>query len=92
LVSRYQALQRQGVALYETIIKGSLDRLNPILMTTLTTAFALILLAITGDLPGNEIQSSMAKVILGGLLSSTLLNIFIVPVVFYLSNVKNEKS
>jgi CzcA family heavy metal efflux pump len=91
LVSRYQALQRQGVALYETVIQGSLDRLNPILMTALTTALALIPLAITGDLPGNEIQSPMAKVILGGLLSSTLLNIFIVPVVFYISNVKTEK-
>ena len=91
LVSRYQALQRQGVALYETIIQGSLDRLNPILMTALTTALALIPLAMTGDLPGNEIQSPMAKVILGGLLSSTLLNIFIVPVVFYISNVNKEK-
>ncbi|MGR3174749.1 MAG: efflux RND transporter permease subunit [Candidatus Scalindua sp.] len=91
LVSRYQALQDQGVALYETVIKGSLDRLNPILMTALTTTLALIPLAITGDLPGNEIQSPMAKVILGGLLSSTLLNIFIVPVVYYISNVKNEK-
>jgi CzcA family heavy metal efflux pump len=91
LVSRYQALQRQGVALYETIIQGSLDRLNPILMTALTTALALIPLAMTGDLPGNEIQSPMAKVILGGLLSSTLLNIFIVPVVFYISNVKKDK-
>lgn len=91
LVSRYQALQSQGVALYKTVIKGSLDRLNPILMTALTTALALIPLAITGDLPGNEIQSPMAKVILGGLLSSTLLNIFIVPAVYYISNVKKEK-
>lgn len=86
LVSRYQALQKEGVGLYETIIKGSLDRLNPILMTALTTALALIPLAFTGDLPGNEIQSPMAIVILGGLLSSTLLNIFIVPIVYYYSN------
>ncbi|MDR4503288.1 MAG: efflux RND transporter permease subunit [Candidatus Scalindua sp.] len=91
LVSRYQALQSQGIALHETVIKGSLDRLNPILMTALTTALALIPLAITGDLPGNEIQSPMAKVILGGLLSSTLLNLFIVPVVFYLTHVKKVK-
>ncbi|MGR3317396.1 MAG: efflux RND transporter permease subunit [Candidatus Anammoxibacter sp.] len=91
LVSRYQALQSQGVALYETVIKGSLDRLNPILMTALTTALALIPLAITGDIPGNEIQSPMAKVILGGLLSSTLLNIFVVPAVYYISNVKKEQ-
>ena len=92
LVSRYQALQKQGVGLYETIIKGSLDRLNPILMTALTTALALIPLALTGDLPGNEIQSPMAIVILGGLLSSTLLNIFIVPIVYYYSNLKQQKA
>jgi CzcA family heavy metal efflux pump len=92
LVSRYQALQKQGVNLYDTIIKGSLDRLNPILMTALTTALALIPLALTGDLPGNEIQSPMAKVILGGLLSSTLLNIFIVPAVYYLSNIKQQRN
>ncbi len=91
LVSHYQALQSQGVALYETVIKGSLDRLNPILMTALTTYLALIPLIITGDLPGNEIQSPMAIVILGGLLSSTLLNIFIVPIVYYILNVTNEK-
>lgn len=91
LVSHYQALQSQGVALYETVIKGSLGRLNPILMTALTTVLALIPLAITGDFPGNEIQSPMAIVILGGLLSSTLLNIFIIPTVYYISNIKNEK-
>jgi len=92
LVSRYQALQSQGVALYETVIKGSLDRLNPILMTALTTALALIPLAITGDLPGNEIQSPMAIVILGGLLSSTLLNIYVVPVIYYLLNRKKQQN
>jgi len=91
LISRYQTLQSQGVALYETVIKGSFDRLNPILMTALTTALALIPLAITGNLPGNEIQSPMAKVILGGLLSSTLLNIFIIPAVYYISNVGKER-
>ena len=90
LVSRYQKLREQGYNLYDTIIHGSLDRLNPILMTALTTALALVPLALSGDLPGNEIQSPMAKVILGGLLSSTLLNIFIVPVVYYLTN-RNEK-
>lgn len=90
LVSRYQALREEGVSLYDTIIRGSLDRLNPILMTALTTALALIPLALTGDLPGNEIQSPMAKVILGGLLSSTLLNIFIIPIVYYLTNVKTK--
>jgi Cu/Ag efflux pump CusA len=91
LVSRYQALREQGHKLYDTIIQGSVDRLSPILMTALCAALALIPLAVAGDLPGNEIQSPMAKVILGGLLSSTLLNIFIVPVVYYISNVKKEK-
>ncbi|MCH8317461.1 MAG: efflux RND transporter permease subunit [Bacteroidetes bacterium] len=91
LVSRYQKLREQGHDLYDTVIQGSLDRLNPILMTALTTALALVPLALTGDLPGNEIQSPMAKVILGGLLSSTLLNIFIVPVVYFITNEKNEK-
>ena len=92
LVSRYQVLREQGINLYETVINGSLDRLNPILMTALTTALALVPLALTGNLPGNEIQSPMAKVILGGLLSSTLLNIFIVPVVYYITNLKTEKN
>ena len=90
LVSRYETLQKQGVNLYDTIINGSLDRLNPILMTALTTALALIPLAIAGDLPGNEIQSPMAQVILGGLLSSTLLNIFIIPIVYFITNTKNK--
>jgi len=84
LISRYEYMQKQGVSLFETITKGSSDRLNPILMTALTAALALIPLALQGDLSGNEIQSPMAKVILGGLLTSTLLNIFIVPVVYYL--------
>ena len=82
LVSRYQRLQENCATLNETIIKGSVDRLNPILMTALTAALALIPLAVRGDLAGNEIQSPMAKVILGGLITSTLLNIYIVPIVF----------
>ena len=72
---------------------GSLDRLNPILMTALTSALALIPLALGGDLPGNEIQSPMAKVLLGGLLTSTMLNGFIVPVVYILiSKKRNEQT
>ncbi len=90
LVSRYQTLQEEGKPIRETIMEGSVDRLSPILMTALTAGLALIPLAIAGDLPGNEIQSPMAKVILGGLLTSTLLNIFVVPVVYFLSN-KNRK-
>jgi len=84
LISHYNTLQQQGVGLYESIIQGSKDRLSPILMTALTAGLALIPLALAGDLPGNEIQSPMAKVILGGLLSSTLLNIFIVPMVYWM--------
>lgn len=90
LVSHYETLEKEGLSLYETVIQGSKDRLSPILMTALTAGLALIPLAIASDLPGNEIQSPMAKVILGGLLTSTLLNIFIVPVVYYLSNRKKE--
>lgn len=90
LVSHYKTLREEGMNLYDTIITGSKDRLSPILMTALCAGLALIPLAIAGDLPGNEIQSPMAKVILGGLLTSTLLNIFIVPLVYYLSNHKTE--
>lgn len=92
LISRYEALRHEGVSLRERIIIGSADRLNPILMTALTAALALIPLAMGGDKPGNEIQSPMAVVILGGLLSSTLLNIFVIPTVYYLVNKKNRKS
>lgn len=84
LVSRYQNLQDEGAELIDTVISGSVDRLNPILMTALTAALALIPLALQGHLSGNEIQSPMAKVILGGLLTSTLLNIYVVPVVYSL--------
>jgi len=82
LVSHYKNLQQDGVSIPETVIKGSADRLNPILMTALTAALALIPLAVQGNLAGNEIQSPMAKVILGGLIPSTLLNIYIVPIVY----------
>jgi CzcA family heavy metal efflux pump len=82
LISNYQRLEAQGTSVEETVRLGSIDRLNAILMTALTAALALIPLAIQGDLPGNEIQSPMAQVILGGLLTSTLLNLFIVPIVY----------
>ena len=86
LIERYNDLRAEGYSLKESIMHGSADRLNPILMTALTTALALIPLALGGDLPGNEIQSPMAKVILGGLATSTLLNGFIVPVMYMLTN------
>ena len=91
LISHYNLLREQGHSLYDSIITGSLDRLNPILMTALSSALALIPLAIKGDLPGNEIQSPMAKVILGGLLTSTFLNGFIVPVMYWWLHRKEEK-
>ena len=90
LVSRYNSLLDEGEPLHTAIIHGSLDRLNPILMTALTAALALIPLAFAGDKPGNEIQSPMAVVILGGLFSSTLLNVFVVPAVYYLVKRKEE--
>ena len=90
LISRYNDLHKEGYSIYESIIHGSLDRLNPILMTAFTTALALIPLAVSGSLPGNEIQSPMAKVILGGLLTSTLLNEFIIPIMYLLTNKKDE--
>ena len=83
LISHYNHLQQEeGYGVYDSVIRGSLDRLNPILMTALSSALALIPLALSGDLPGNEIQSPMAKVILGGLLTSTFLNGFIIPLVY----------
>jgi CzcA family heavy metal efflux pump len=90
LVSHYENLMAQGLSLYETVIQGSKDRLSPILMTAITAGLALIPLALAGDLPGNEIQSPMAKVILGGLTTSTLLNLIIVPMVYFLVNSKSE--
>ncbi|MGB4017166.1 efflux RND transporter permease subunit [Petrimonas mucosa] len=82
LISRYQHMQQEGESLHRRVLQGSVDRLNPILMTALTAALALIPLVFQGDKPGNEIQSPMAVVVLGGLLTSTLLNLFIVPIVY----------
>ncbi len=90
LIDRYNVLSSQGLSREDAVMTGSLDRLNPILMTAITSALALLPLALGGDLPGNEIQSPMAKVILGGLFSSTLLNGFVVPVI-YLINSKSKK-
>jgi len=84
LVSRYIQLRKEGKGLEETIIHGSADRLNPILMTALASALALIPLAMGGDKPGNEIQSPMAIVILGGLVTSTLLNLIVIPAVYFM--------
>ncbi|MDE5650742.1 MAG: efflux RND transporter permease subunit, partial [Duncaniella sp.] len=91
LMSRYDQLRDEGEGLMERIMHGSADRLNPILMTALSSALALIPLALNGDKPGNEIQSPLAIVILGGLLTSTVLNIFIVPLTYYLSELRKSK-
>ncbi|GBU08077.1 multidrug efflux system protein [Bacteroidales bacterium] len=90
LMAHYNSLNLQGQSLHQSIIEGSLDRLNPILMTALASGLALIPLALQGDLSGNEIQSPMAKVILGGLLSSTLLNMYIVPIVYEMIKQNDE--
>ena len=92
LISNYNRLRASGMGLYDSVVEGSLDRLNPILMTALSSALAMIPLAINGDLPGNEIQSPMAKVILGGLLTSTFLNGFIIPIVYLMMNKGKGKS
>lgn len=90
LISHYTHLRTvEGLPLREAVLQGSLDRLNPILMTALSSALALVPLALQGDLPGNEIQSPMAIVILGGLLTSTFLNGFIIPIVYLFMN-KNK--
>lgn len=85
LISRYKDLREQGMPLREAVITGSADRLNPIMMTALTSALALVPLALGGDLPGNEIQSPMAVVILGGLFTSTLLNVILIPIMYLLT-------
>ena len=90
LISHYTHLRGEGMGLRESVIQGSLDRLNPILMTALSSALALIPLELNGDLPGNEIQSPMATVILGGLLTSTFLNGFIIPIVYLIMNKNKE--
>lgn len=92
LVAHYRTLETEGLNPHDTVVNGSVDRLSPILMTALTAGLALIPLALAGTEPGNEIQSPMAKVILGGLLSSTLLNLFVIPIVYRrFSTVKSSK-
>ncbi|MFQ9314993.1 efflux RND transporter permease subunit [Dysgonomonas mossii] len=90
LMAHYNDLGNKGYSVNKSILQGSLDRLNPILMTALSSGLALIPLAVQGSLPGNEIQSPMAKVILGGLLTSTMLNMYIVPIIYRM--LKNRKT
>jgi CzcA family heavy metal efflux pump len=80
LVNHYQHLMtEEGVAMHEAIVRGSMERLVPILMTALTAALALIPIILKGDKPGNEILAPLSVVILGGLLTSTFLNLVVVP-------------
>ncbi|MDU1890663.1 MAG: efflux RND transporter permease subunit [Dysgonomonas sp.] len=90
LMAHYNDLGERGYSVNKSVLQGSLDRLNPILMTALSSGLALIPLAVQGDLPGNEIQSPMAKVILGGLLTSTLLNMYVIPIIYRM--LKKRKS
>ena len=92
LVDRYELLRRGEKSLTEVVIQGSLDRLNPILMTALTSGLALLPLVFNGDLPGNEIQSPLAKVILGGLFTSTFFNGFIVPITYTWVNKRKKNN
>ena len=92
LMSRYNHLEEEGMPLDRRISSGSGDRLLPIIMTALTSALALVPIAINGDEPGNEIQAPMALVILGGLVTSTILNVYVVPVLYrYISLKKHNK-
>ncbi|MGB4568164.1 MAG: efflux RND transporter permease subunit, partial [Dysgonamonadaceae bacterium] len=91
LLNRYNDLHAAGLSVRDTVIQGSLDRLNPILMTALTSALALLPMALGGHLPGNEIQSPMAKVILGGLITSMALNGFVIPIMYGFVAGKKEK-
>ncbi len=92
LVSHYHQLEEEGLPLEEVVRKGSVDRLSPILMTALSSALALIPLALQGTLPGNEIQSPMAKVILGGLLTSTLLNGYLIPQLYLMIRRREKRA
>ncbi|MCH5219081.1 MAG: efflux RND transporter permease subunit [Muribaculaceae bacterium] len=92
LMSRFNGLKEEGIPLMQRIYTGSVDRLLPIVMTALTSALALIPLAVAGNKPGNEIQSPLAVVILGGLISSTLLNVFVVPTIYFLMNRKEDSN
>lgn len=91
LMNRYNRLRDEGYSPVDRVVTGSCDRLLPIIMTALTSALALIPLALNGDKPGNEIQSPMAVVILGGLITSTILNMFVVPAIYLITNKKHEK-
>ena len=83
MVSHYNFLiDEETKSLHEAVVQGSMERLSPILMTTMTTGLALVPLALAADKPGSELQAPMAIVILGGLITATVLNLVVVPVLF----------
>ena len=84
LVSHYRQLLEEGAPFREAVVRGSLERISPILMTALTAGLALIPLALGGGEPGNELQTPMAIVILGGLLSATALNMLVLPALYWM--------
>jgi copper/silver efflux system protein len=92
LVAHYRQLLAEGIPIPEAIVRGSLERLSPILMTALTAGLALVPLAVGGGEPGNELQTPMAIVILGGLLSSTALNMIVVPSLYWLYGERSSAS
>ena len=92
LISHYNALKAEGTPLLQRVTTGSVDRLSPIIMTALTSALAMIPIALKASQPGNEIQSPLAIVILGGLLSATLLNVFVVPTFYYIHSKQKENT
>lgn len=91
LVAHYRQLLSEGVPFAEAITRGSLERLSPILMTALTAGLALIPLAFGGGEPGNELQTPMAIVILGGLVSATVLNMIVLPALYWLYGAREVK-
>ena len=91
LVSRYEHLRHDGLSVDEAVRIGSRDRLTPILMTAFTSALALVPMILSGEKSGNEIQSPMAVVVLGGLLTSTLLNVYVIPIVYRWLQKKNVR-
>ena len=84
MISHFQHLEEEEGEVFgpALVLRGARERIAPIMMTALTTGLALVPLIITGDIPGQEIEYPMAIVILGGLITSTLLNLLVVPTLY----------
>lgn len=90
LISRFEFLRKKGLALKEAVIEGSISKLRPVLMTTITTAFGLLPLIISTGV-GSEIQRPLAIVVVGGLVSSTFLTLIVLPTLYLSFSRENEK-